>query len=275
MNWLNISIEMMRSSEYLGAEPVERATWLNLMAWCAGQENGGIIEGAADWTDRKWQQVCGVTKEEATLVSELYGLETNSGSLVVHFYPSDKEQEVKAKRDTARVNGKKGGRPKKTEPKTDQEPKPDNKKEPSLVNSEKAERKGKERKGIGKEDISCPATPPKSPPSAEVLDFIWESVPQISRTRSSQVKLEREWKRIKAAERPSLEELELAMEAWNGCLKWTEGFSEGVHLWVRNRQWRNLPTALPDKKPKADIGGRTMSITKLENKTNESEGITT
>lgn len=134
---------------------------------------------------------------------------------------------------------------------------------------------GEERRGgIGRGEErreSCPAEPPASPPMAEVLDFIWRNVPQVSRTRSSQKQLSDEWKRTKAGDRPSLELLETALDAWNNCSKWLEGYAEGVHLWVKNKQWNNLPTALPDKKPEADLGNRIASIAKLENKTNKSE----
>lgn len=139
MNYLNIHTDLLRSESYLGADPVERATWLNLLAWCASQENGGIIPKASEWTDRKWQQLCGVTKEEATLVSDLYHI-TEDGDLVVNHYPKDKETEVKTKRETAKANGKKGGRPKK-------KPTSETREKPTLVNSPKTEGKGREGKG--------------------------------------------------------------------------------------------------------------------------------
>jgi hypothetical protein len=110
MNYLNIHTDLLRSEEYLGAEPVERATWLNLMGWCASQENGGIIKDAHDWTDRKWQQLCGVTLREIQTPSKLYFFK-DGGNLVVWSYPADKEKEVK----TNRKNGKRGGRPRKEE----------------------------------------------------------------------------------------------------------------------------------------------------------------
>ncbi len=117
MNWVNIHTDTLRSEEYLGAEPVERATWLNLLAWCCSQENGGIIEGAKKWGERKWLQLCGITKEEATLVSKLYQFD-NQGALVVTHYPLDKQEEVKHKREVAKTNGKLGGRPKKKKEET-------------------------------------------------------------------------------------------------------------------------------------------------------------
>lgn len=110
MNYLNIHTDLLRSEEYLGAEPVERATWLNLMGWCASQENGGVIREAHEWTDRKWQQLCGVTLREIQTPSKLYFFK-DGGNLVVWSYPADKEKEVK----TNRKNGKRGGRPRKEE----------------------------------------------------------------------------------------------------------------------------------------------------------------
>mgnify|MGYP003654146301 CR=1 FL=1 len=108
MHWINIHTETLRGKEFVGAEPIERATWLSLLGWCCAQENSGRIESCSDWTSRKWQQLCGITLEEVQIKSELYvfdGLD-----LVVHFYPMDNQESVAAKRK----NGKKGGRPKKT-----------------------------------------------------------------------------------------------------------------------------------------------------------------
>jgi hypothetical protein len=148
MNWINIHTDVLRSESYLGAEPVERATWLNLLGWCCSQENGGSIKGAATWSDRKWQQLCGITKEEATLVSDLYHID-DAGNMLVSLYPIDKEQEVASKREIARANGKKGGRPKL---KTDKKPTLVNPENPEQTNVIKRKgREGKEREGKERE----------------------------------------------------------------------------------------------------------------------------
>jgi len=57
MRWLNIEIANLRSPAFVGAEPVERATWLSLLAYCSDQENGGVIKGCREWKDRQWQKV--------------------------------------------------------------------------------------------------------------------------------------------------------------------------------------------------------------------------
>jgi hypothetical protein len=107
MNWMNIHIETLRGSEFVGAEPVERATWISLMGWSCSQENSGRIKDCKTWTSRKWQQLCGITFDEVHMQSELYTFEGDD--LIVHFYPMDQQESIIAKRE----NGKKGGRPKK------------------------------------------------------------------------------------------------------------------------------------------------------------------
>ncbi len=160
MNWLNLNVQTLDSEEFLGSDPIDRATWLCLQRYCIGQENGGSIEACKDWSDRKWQQLVRITKKEADRKCDLWSWCGNT--LIVWGYPSEKETEVRQKRDTAKTNGAKGGRPKKTDIITDEKP--------TLVNSAKAEgeRKGKERKGMeGEEEIA----PPPSPKFEEVERF--------------------------------------------------------------------------------------------------------
>ena len=125
MDWINLHTSFLDSPQFLGAEPTDRATWLCLLRYCVGQENGGKITSALEWGDRKWQQLVRVTLKEVRRTTELW--HWINGDLVVVAYPHDKEVEVKAKRtgghlggkaateaktEAARVNGAKGGRPK-------------------------------------------------------------------------------------------------------------------------------------------------------------------
>jgi hypothetical protein len=103
MIWLNLKTTTLRSPEYAGSEPIQRATWLNLLAYCCEQENGGKIDGCGEWKDRQWQQTLGVTLAEVRQDCALWHWE--DGALCVAFYPTDKQEEVKAKRDA----GKRGG----------------------------------------------------------------------------------------------------------------------------------------------------------------------
>lgn len=104
MKHLNIEIAVLRSPDYIGAEPVVRATWLNLMAYCADQENGGIIRGCRPWKDRQWQQVAGVTAEEVAAQTMLW--HWAGEDLCVSHYPVKAEEFAKNMRNLGRRGGK-------------------------------------------------------------------------------------------------------------------------------------------------------------------------
>ena len=103
MNWLNLETKVLHSPEYMRSKPVARATWLNVLIWCAQQENGGHISGARTWASREWQQVCGVTKAEVEAAAPL--LAWDGDDLVVWNYPAAREAEVRAKREAGREKG--------------------------------------------------------------------------------------------------------------------------------------------------------------------------
>ncbi len=107
VNWLNIETKTLRAPEYIGSEPVRRATWLNLLGYCAEQENGGVIDGAKSWKDRQWMQTCGVTLDEVNAPSDLWSWQ--SESLTLWNYPVTKEEEVRAKRNAGKKGGKASG----------------------------------------------------------------------------------------------------------------------------------------------------------------------
>jgi hypothetical protein len=107
MRWLNIEIANLRSPAFVGAEPVERATWLSLLAYCADQENGGVIKGCREWKDRQWQMTCGVLASEVSSQAQLW--EWRGRDLRIAFYPVAKEAEVQAKREFASRGGRASG----------------------------------------------------------------------------------------------------------------------------------------------------------------------
>lgn len=113
MEWLNLHASVLDSPEFVGEEPVNQATWIKLLRFCMGQENGGRISQCREWADRKWQQLIRVTEDEVTTESALW--RWDGADLIVWEYPLDKEREVRANRE----NGRRGGRPKR---KTDQKP---------------------------------------------------------------------------------------------------------------------------------------------------------
>lgn len=100
MEWLNLEVSVIRRPEYVACDPVARATWLNVLAYCVEQENGGRVTGAKAWRDRQWQQTCGVMAREVSQAAPL--LKFQGSDLVVLFYPSEKQREIEAKRLAAR-----------------------------------------------------------------------------------------------------------------------------------------------------------------------------
>lgn len=104
MNWLNINISTLRSPEFIGSEPEQRATWLCVLGYSVDQENSGRLIGAASWKDRQWQQTCGVTLQEVVNAARL--LVVDGDDIVVKFYPVDKQHEVVNKREAGRNGGR-------------------------------------------------------------------------------------------------------------------------------------------------------------------------
>jgi len=109
MKHLNIEIAVLRSPDFLGADPVDRATWLCLLAFCADQENSGIIRSCRGWKDRQWQQVAGVTLEEVSKQTMLWNW--LGDDLLVFHYPTKAEEFAK----TMRERGSRGGKAKKAD----------------------------------------------------------------------------------------------------------------------------------------------------------------
>lgn len=104
MQYINMHTDTLRSSEYIGSSPAERGTWFSVLGWCVTQENGGRMVGAALWKDRQWQQTCGVTLREVRSASRLLNIEGDD--VVVVFYPIDKEEIVRKKREVASHGGR-------------------------------------------------------------------------------------------------------------------------------------------------------------------------
>ncbi len=159
MNWLNIETTTLDSEEFVGSDPINRATWLCLFRYCAGQENGGVILACKPWADRKWQQLARVTQSEVLADSTLW--RWIGDDLHLWSYPCDKEAEVKQRRDRARINGQRGGRPPLVPPSESKGTDVGTQNKPTSVNSAKAEGEG-EGEGEGEENKSAP--PPGDTP---------------------------------------------------------------------------------------------------------------
>ena len=103
MEWINLHQSTLSAPEYLRSVPSERGTWLNLLAYCCQQENGGFIADCSDWKDRTWQQIAGITRREVRANCRLW--EWVDTGLRIFAYPVEKEQELKVERAAGRLGG--------------------------------------------------------------------------------------------------------------------------------------------------------------------------
>lgn len=160
MEYMNIPTALFSSPEFIGAEPVQRATWIALLAWCCTQENGGVIEGCRTWGMRRWMQTCGVMDKEVMAGGELYHFVGDD--LVVFGYPGGVQELLERKRVIARENGKLGGRPRKTNAGTEIGTNVG-----ANVQNRKKERK--EERNMGGEISTVDSTPGEEPSTAPAL----------------------------------------------------------------------------------------------------------
>ena len=103
-----------------------------------------------------------------------------------------------------------------------------------------AEAEAEVKKG---DDKSSPC-PISSDAQADFLETLWKAAPKQARERSSRKQLEDAWKRTPVGMRPEPAEALMALEAWKLSESWTKDdgqFVKGIHLWVKNRQWRDAP----------------------------------
>ena len=100
MEWINIHVSSLTSELFMRSDPVQRATWLCLLRYCVVQENGGTIKGVTSWPNRTWEQLCGVTKDEALAACLLWKI--RGDDLIIMFYPVEQETLIKLKRSGGR-----------------------------------------------------------------------------------------------------------------------------------------------------------------------------
>lgn len=103
MKHLPIETNLLQHQEFAAEEPANRATWFCLLLYCARVENGGKIENCADWPDRKWIALCGVTSEEVKRASALWSWDGDT--LIMWNYPKSREEEIAVQRRAGAEGG--------------------------------------------------------------------------------------------------------------------------------------------------------------------------
>ncbi len=100
MEWIKLQLKVLRSEEYIGCDPVQRAAYINLLGYCVDQENWGVIKGCRSWSDRKWMRLCGVMKSE---VVECGLFRFNGDDLEIYAYPVAEQKACESKREKGRA----------------------------------------------------------------------------------------------------------------------------------------------------------------------------
>ncbi|MCW1913708.1 YdaU family protein [Luteolibacter sp. GHJ8] len=89
-----------------------------------------------------------------------------------------------------------------------------------------------------------------------ILEAIWKGHPQEGRSRSSRDQVTKEWLKLAPADRPPLETVAAALDAWALGRDWIEGYAKGAHLWVKLKRWEKevLPKQASAGRESAGIG---------------------
>jgi hypothetical protein len=107
MEWLNIHRSTVEGEAMQDASAEAVRAWLFLQAYCVGQENGGRIEGAKGWNDRKWLKQCGLSLEAVHQASGLWYWDGED--LHIEFYPLNQEAKFIKNRQTGATGGRRSG----------------------------------------------------------------------------------------------------------------------------------------------------------------------
>jgi len=247
VNWINLPVSLLRSPEYIGADPEQRATWLSLLGHCCEQENGGRIEGCGHWKCRRWQQTCCVTLDEVKAESELWSW--NEDTITVAFYPVEKEAEVKAKRTAGATGGKRSGRVRRQKSKLLQAVGEAHLQAPCEAPLQgELQRKRIEGKGIegNRKEVR--------PVLSESLGTLWSLCPAKGRERSSKRKVAAAWKSLKP--QPTIEAVSDSLRLWIDSDEWSREdgrFVPALDRWLRDRKFEIEPAPRTDhRSQKAD-----------------------
>jgi hypothetical protein len=97
---VHVSTSLLATPEWLLTSAASRGYWIALLGFCARNENGGRVAGAAMWPAKQWEIVLGSGGSRAAidvLVAEGLG-EWVGDALAIGGYPTDAERVYRAQR---------------------------------------------------------------------------------------------------------------------------------------------------------------------------------
>lgn len=152
MVYINIHTSVLDGPEFAQAKPAAIATWLRLMRYCVGQENGGVIPGVKAWDARLCLFTLGVDRKDLHQGSPLWSWKGQD--LAVLFYPGKQEKICLKRRKVGKTGGVASGKSRR-EKSAGSKAEANGSSKPEANGSDLVERKGKESKSKSK--VSRPA----------------------------------------------------------------------------------------------------------------------
>jgi hypothetical protein len=111
MEYINIHKSILDSMEFTAASDAQQGTWVKLLGYLCGQEQGDRIKSAKLWADRVWtkQAISPVILKKPSPLWQWEG-----DDLIVNFYPHKQEAAMKAVREggargAAKTNARRAG----------------------------------------------------------------------------------------------------------------------------------------------------------------------
>ena len=104
MRYFPVECASVTGTDFSCATFEQQGQWLNLMTYCASQENGGRIEGAAELPAVFFQRSLAMRKEEFDAECPLWTWD--GPDLVVKFYPLQNQEKCQTLRESGRKGGK-------------------------------------------------------------------------------------------------------------------------------------------------------------------------
>lgn len=102
MHYISLPTSLMRNQDFLSSSAEEIAIWLQLLAYCAEEESGGIIPHADTLTDRVWYRMCGQPADIIRQCTHLLAWSDDGTTLTVLHYPLAQQAQLQAQRDGGR-----------------------------------------------------------------------------------------------------------------------------------------------------------------------------
>lgn len=104
MKYFSIDISLLSTPDFVRATAKQKGIWLDLYAYCAGQENNGIIYQSQNWPDSHWQRFIGHSGSDLKEDCPLWFF--RSENLFMNHYDTKLEELVRTRRKSASIGGK-------------------------------------------------------------------------------------------------------------------------------------------------------------------------